>query len=141
RGRQSSRPSADRSTLENVATCFSGGNCDLAQDVCEDILSGGARLGSSVRRGAVHYETVFEDGMNKLFYIIRDNETAAVQHRKRLRRSEQCAGSARADTEFYFGVVSCAVHDLNHVIDYRIVDADLPALILKEKNVRGVQDC
>src|SRR5215510_4784626 len=86
-------------------------------------------------RTATHDETMLKYGMHQLFDVVRNDVAAVLDHGQGLRCSEQRSCPPRADAEFDFGVLARPVHKPNHVIENRVVNVDLVALILKRENL------
>src|SRR5262249_54776937 len=77
---------------------------------------------------------MFEYRMDKLFHIVGNDEAAALDHRERLGCAEQGGRAPRTDAELDFRMFASAIHDLNHVIEDRLVDVNFAVLGLKKEN-------
>src|SRR5215475_10402867 len=77
---------------------------------------------------------MFEYRMDKLFYIVGNDEAAALDHRESLGCAEQRGRASRTNAELNFRMFARAIHDLNHVIEDRLVDVNFAVLRLKKEN-------
>lgn len=111
-------------------------NRDLIDDFSENRFCFNTRAPARAEQD----EAVLENRMRQPLDVIRQNETALLNHCQRLGGSKERGSPTWADSEFDFRMLSRPIYDLDHVIDDGIVDVNFVALLLKRQNLLRGQD-